>query len=131
MYSGKITSILFIISKPKAGIVNSVVYVTIVFLSCRWGLEIFVTGGLTDCVATVIYCRQGNSLKRSPGVVVLPSVPSLGIYRTINFAAFVDTSFGYAASHMTSVGCDWPCFIRQLIGQSSKLITHLHIVPWL
>jgi len=64
-------------------------------------------------------------------VVVLPSVPSLGIYRTINFAAFVDTSFGYAASHMTSVGCDWPCFIRQLIGQSSKLITHLHIVPWL
>lgn len=35
LYSGKVRLILFILSKLTAGIVNSMVYVTIVFLSCR------------------------------------------------------------------------------------------------
>jgi hypothetical protein len=44
------------------------VYVSIVFLSCLSGLQIFVKGGLTDFKVTVFYCRQGNSLKRLAGV---------------------------------------------------------------
>jgi hypothetical protein len=35
LYSGKVALTLFVLSKLTAGIINSMVYVTIVFLSCR------------------------------------------------------------------------------------------------
>jgi hypothetical protein len=68
LYSGRVTFILFILSKLTAGTVNSMVYVTIVFLACFSGLQIYIKGGLTDFKVTVFYCRQGNSLKRLAGV---------------------------------------------------------------
>jgi hypothetical protein len=85
LYCGNVTFILFILSKQTAGIVNSVVYVTIVFLSCRCGLQIFVRSGFTDFKVTVFYCRQCNSLRRL--AVVWETLSSLGICRTLNFAA--------------------------------------------
>jgi len=68
LYSGKVTFILFILSKLTAGIVNSMVYLTIVFLSSRWGLQIFIKGGLTDFKVDVFYCRQDSSLRQVAGV---------------------------------------------------------------
>jgi hypothetical protein len=92
LYTRRVTFILLILSKCKAEIVNSVVYVTIVFLSCRSGIQIFVKGGLTDFEVTVFYCRRGNSLKRPAALWVtqfrvsifagsLISLPYLGRFR--------------------------------------------------